>query len=332
MVIYIALILLIIPFSFAEEININKSAPSEIKLGSILEVEIEILNSGSEKNITVIEVINGAEPIDPPEFHNLSTPEDLIASPPPQFRWNFILESGSEKTINYEVKPTSPGEYIISPTRVKFDNQSISSETLTVSIICNKNGACESEKCENYFNCPEDCPSGSNDGVCDLIDDGKCDPDCEKGADPDCKEEVCNQNGICEPERGENYKNCSEDCPSGSEDGYCDGLEDGICDPDCMDINDPDCEVEKDKCNKNGKCEPGEGENYKNCKEDCPSGSQDNYCDGISDGTCDPDCEIDQDPDCGGQEFEIPLWAYIIIGGVVLFIIFVLFTSMKVEK
>jgi putative hemolysin len=43
---------------------------------------------------------------------------------------------------------------------------------------------------ENYETCPEDCPSGSQDGYCDGIEDGICDPDCESGLDPDCGEEV----------------------------------------------------------------------------------------------------------------------------------------------
>ncbi len=47
-------------------------------------------------------------------------------------------------------------------------------------------------------------------------------------------------NSICD--EMENYKNCPEDCPSGSLDRYCDGLEDTICDPDCYRWEDPDCE------------------------------------------------------------------------------------------
>lgn len=39
----------------------------------------------------------------------------------------------------------------------------------------------------------------------------------------------------------ENYKTCPVDCPSGSSDGYCDGVKDGKCDPDCNVKEDPDC-------------------------------------------------------------------------------------------
>jgi putative hemolysin len=41
----------------------------------------------------------------------------------------------------------------------------------------------------------------------------------------------------------ESFNSCPEDCPSGGEDWYCDGVADGKCDPDCEKINekDPDC-------------------------------------------------------------------------------------------
>lgn len=38
----------------------------------------------------------------------------------------------------------------------------------------------------------------------------------------------------------ESYENCSEDCPSGSADDYCDHIEDGVCDFDCQNIKDAD--------------------------------------------------------------------------------------------
>ncbi len=40
---------------------------------------------------------------------------------------------------------------------------------------------------------------------------------------------------------GENYKTCSEDCPSGFFDMYCDGVSDDLCDPDCTSETDSDC-------------------------------------------------------------------------------------------
>ncbi|MEK6968361.1 MAG: hypothetical protein AABX51_07060 [Nanoarchaeota archaeon] len=46
------------------------------------------------------------------------------------------------------------------------------------------NSICDSS--ETYITCPQDCPSGSADKVCDRVKDGKCDPDCPASLDLDC--------------------------------------------------------------------------------------------------------------------------------------------------
>ena len=111
-------------------------------------------------------------------------------------------------------------------------------------------GQCGNHICnarENYANCPKDCPSGGRDGYCDKKKDGRCDPDCKPGLDPDCRISSCGD-GKCESltdltdrHKGENYKSCKRDCPSGGKDGYCDKVKDGRCDPDCKKREDPDC-------------------------------------------------------------------------------------------
>jgi hypothetical protein len=61
-------------------------------------------------------------------------------------------------------------------------------ELLSVDLatLCNKNSMCE-PPLETYFSCPQDCQSGSADGVCDKVTDGRCDQDCAlPSADPDC--------------------------------------------------------------------------------------------------------------------------------------------------
>jgi len=72
------------------------------------------------------------------------------------------------------------------------------------------------------------------------------------------------EEGICGDGKcilGENYKTCSQDCPSGSSDFYCDGVLDGRCDPDCEPDDDLDC-----RCG-DGVCE--EKETPENCCLDC---------------------------------------------------------------
>ncbi|MBN2251554.1 MAG: hypothetical protein JW724_05735 [Candidatus Altiarchaeota archaeon] len=122
---------------------------------------------------------------------------------------------------------------------------------------------------------------------------------------------VCNNDHTCEGD--ENYANCPGDCPSGSQDSYCDSMEDGICDMDCYRKSDPDC-----LCNSDGKCEPG-FETSINCPADCKPGTkEDEFCDGADDGVCDPDCETEEkDPDC--RELEPGTLAYPLIAIIILF-------------
>jgi len=50
--------------------------------------------------------------------------------------------------------------------------------------LCTNDGLCQ--RSENYASCPQDCKSGSEDGLCDRVEDDVCDPDCVAG-DGDCR-------------------------------------------------------------------------------------------------------------------------------------------------
>lgn len=54
---------------------------------------------------------------------------------------------------------------------------------------------------------------------------------------------TCNANLVCEPDFGENARNCAADCPSGGADNLCNRARDGYCDPDCEPGADLDCLV-----------------------------------------------------------------------------------------
>ncbi len=171
--------------------------------------------------------------------------------------WKFLWgECGKEYSFctkkGYEMKTIKDRKkcaHLLSPkcaVCILPDNREI--EVTKLMQLELKEGVCGDGKCvlgENYKNCPKDCPSGGADGYCDKVKDGICDPDCIKKEDPDCQKVAVCSNGKCE--KGENYKNCPQDCPSGGKDNYCDRAIDGICDPDCLANEDLDCLSPKER-------------------------------------------------------------------------------------
>jgi len=249
---------LVVETSLASQITVIKDSVNEIEFGDILTVNIQIRNfEGRDIDAIVQEFVIGADPIDPSSLISSQPSGGLIAALPPFYRWNLTLPQKSERTITYKIKPLSFGEYNIGQTKVTTSGETFFSNSLSVMVKCKSNGICEPNLGENYLTCPEDCPFGSTDNICDLIKDGKCDPDCTPDADPDCitttiiekttttAKVSCNRNDKCEKRLGENYNTCPQDCSSGGKDEYCDGIEDSICDPDCTEKEDPDCEKPK---------------------------------------------------------------------------------------
>ncbi|GEM_PF-3221323 len=102
---------------------------------------------------------------------------------------------------------------------------------------------------EDCFLCEPDCPCAGGE---------VCDP-----ATHECVEvEVnCDNDGICEPEQGENCYDCGI---AGTNDCAC--LEDEQCNPETK-LCEPLTEPQEAECG-NGVCEPGE--TWENCPEDCP--------------------------------------------------------------
>ncbi len=76
---------------------------------------------------------------------------------------------------------------------------------------------------------------------------------------------MCNNNGVCQAERGENFLSCAADCPSGGSDEFCDEIFDARCDPDCQAQGRP--EKDTDCTCGNGACD-GREDSY-TCEADC---------------------------------------------------------------
>jgi hypothetical protein len=172
----------------AANLRVTKTAKHTIVIGEVLEVKIVITNlENYEIPVSVKEHITNADPVDPPNFYEREKCPYTFCIEPDYYMWNVTLPSNSTYTITYKIKPLSFGNFVIPPTEVKtLSGETFYSDSLAIIVQCKSNGKCESNLGENYFTCPEDCPSGSADNVCDLIKDGKCDPDCEPGTDPDC--------------------------------------------------------------------------------------------------------------------------------------------------
>ncbi len=97
-------------------------------------------------------------------------------------------EGGKSDCVSVKVK--SPPT-----TTISTSTTSVRPTTNTTTIlVCNNNTICESDRKENYINCPLDCPSGGQDNYCDGIEDGRCDPDCAVEEDTDCGRTYTPQN------------------------------------------------------------------------------------------------------------------------------------------
>lgn len=303
-------IFLLVELTAAQGIVINKTAPMEIKINEILNVEIEIWNRYNE-NVSVIlkEIIDFGEALDK---ESLVQPQEIIEKEDgviiEGIKWlnsdgkcdigcvegDKICEKADcgctfaeDSDCSAFIIPTSPRyEWSFSLGANEKKKIQYRVKPLNLGVIKISPTIAETRKGKFYSNL--------------LTIKVKCDA-----------------NGLCEGK--ENYGNCPEDCNSGGKDDYCDRVLDGICDPDCRKEADPDCipavcgdnlcEGKKGEtynscpldCEKPVICGDNfcdERENYGNCPEDCNSGGKDNYCDGVFDNKCDPDCQRKLDSDC----------------------------------
>lgn len=222
-------------FLLAQIINasliIEREVPVQVQFNEDFQINLKIHNGFDEvKSVSITEILSGFEPLDNIDriiFINeteLDLLGNVIAVHPPFYFWEVDLTPNALTTITYRVKAVELGYIDFAPAVVNSVDDSYESETDTIRVLCNMNSICEPEEDEHYFNCPEDCPSGGTDGVCDLLNDGVADPDCVPGTDPPEIIDYCDNERL---DPGEEGLDCGGDCPPCNDfcgDGYCEDL------------------------------------------------------------------------------------------------------------
>jgi hypothetical protein len=205
----------------AAEIIVQRTMPEEVELNQEFDITISLENQfNQEVEVEVVELLTGL--LDPTNnFDNIiiSEPiEGIAAFQPEHYSWTEILPPRETVDIKYSVQAIIPAEVRFSAARVYTDDTEYESETSILKVLCNQNNLCEEN--EDFINCPHDCQSGGEDGICDLVNDGIIDSDCEPGFDSSeiidyCKNEILDFDeegvdcgGVCETE-------CDLTCSSG---------------------------------------------------------------------------------------------------------------------
>jgi len=163
---------------------IERIHPEEAKIDETIEVTLKITNYSPEKVKFFVSEFHKPG-LDYPDQIEIKT-RQYQGLKVPYYLWEKSLEPGEETEIKYHLKSKGLGMILFSPALVsdEYGNAFESSPT-TLKITCRANKRCDPG--ENYIFCPEDCQTGSVDGVCDGAADDRCDPDCLKDADPDCQ-------------------------------------------------------------------------------------------------------------------------------------------------
>ncbi|HLC63450.1 MAG TPA: hypothetical protein VJJ21_03960 [Candidatus Nanoarchaeia archaeon] len=184
-------IILIITILIATSVSatqlLREIQPENPKTQDIILVKISLLNENNlPGNYEIEEILPGEitliEPSSPTEIKQ----RDGISIS--TLKWNINAEPGKVSTISYTLKANKPGQLSFSPLEVTSDSgDSAISNSNELTVYCSPNNICD--KSENYLNCPQDCTTGAQDGICNPIQDSICDQDCTKGADSDCKDQ-----------------------------------------------------------------------------------------------------------------------------------------------
>lgn len=161
--ILVILLMLLPSIALAQDIEVTKTAPSQINFGDNLKATITVVNKLSQQVVVMVrENIGDAQTIEP----QLITPQSkpgMIAARPPYFEWSLTIDANSQKDVSYTIKPNKVGYYLFSPTIVTTNNgNTFYSNTFSTLVKCNTNKICEQQYGEDYTNCPEDCSPPTN--------------------------------------------------------------------------------------------------------------------------------------------------------------------------
>jgi hypothetical protein len=174
---------------------IHRTAPINSDIGQKIWILLQIENAGNqEANFTFVEKIGNAEfdrsqaksiEVFDPGPAGLPAPDDGERLKLWYYEWTIQLPPEKSATLTYWLVPNTPGTYVISPATITIDGEMHHTQSWNISIRCQADAFCDFEDGENYLTCPEDCFTGSADGICDGVSDGRIDPDCIEGSDPD---------------------------------------------------------------------------------------------------------------------------------------------------
>ena len=162
------------------DVNIDRIYPESAYIGQKIWITIAIENAGtSDKTITITDKLGDAE------FNkSAATSVNTTYGTMYLYEWEISLPAGENTSVSYWIEPKSSGNYVISPSEVSIAGTKYRLKSAAIAVQCSVDSTCASG--ENYLNCPQDCSSGAQDGVCDEVADSKCDMDCATGADSDC--------------------------------------------------------------------------------------------------------------------------------------------------
>lgn len=153
------------------------------------------------------------------------------------YLWSLFLPAYGSEEIKYHIKSDFPRVITFPSAHVTdhYGNHFDSMPTIIV-LECIIDGVCSPG--ESVLNCPEDCPTGAQDDVCDAVADGINDPDCSYGTDPDYDPEadtdgdrVPDKDDICSgyPETDSDFDGKPDDCDRCPNDPDNDVDNDAIC-------------------------------------------------------------------------------------------------------